>query len=176
MKGCNDLVVDKKGGVYLTESGRMPPAVYYINAAGKMTRLAADLRANGIMLSKDEKMLFVTNGEVVMAFDIQPDGLVTNRREFAKMQEGGADGLAVDSEGRLYAASPVGVQVFTPQGQHLGTIPTPRNSTSVAFAGPDKKTLFITARGFDGAGGNEGNARTIYKVSMLAQGFKDRVK
>src|SRR5262245_59517568 len=55
LKGANDLVVDKKGGVYFTESGRMPPAVYYINAGSKITRLAADLRANGIMLSRDEK-------------------------------------------------------------------------------------------------------------------------
>jgi gluconolactonase len=176
LKGANDLVVDKKGGVYFTESGRMPPAVYYINAAGKITRLAADLRANGIMLSRDEKMLFVTNSENVMAFDIQQDGTVTNRRSFGKLQGAGADGLAIDSEGRLYCASPLGVQVFAPQGQLLGVIPTPRPSTSVAFAGRDKKTLYITARGANGPGGDQQNARSIYKVSMMAQGFKGRAK
>jgi gluconolactonase len=175
LKGANDLVVDKKGGVYFTESGRMPPAVYYINAGGKITRLADDLRANGIMLSRDEKTLYVTNSEFVMAFDVQPDGTVRNRRNFGKLEGNGADGLAIDSAGRLYSASPLGIQVFSPEGQHLGIIPTPRPSTSVAFAGPDKKTLYITARGAEGPG-NQQNARSIYKVSMLAQGFKDRAK
>lgn len=175
LKGANDLVVDKKGGVYFTESGRMPPAVYYINAGGKITRLADDIRANGIMLSRDEKTLYVTNSEVVMAFDVQPDGTVKNRRDFGKLEGNGADGLAIDSTGRVYSASPLGVQVFSPQGQHLGVIPTPRPATSVAFAGPGKKTLYITGRGAEGPG-NQQNARSIYKVAMLAQGFKDRVK
>ena len=110
-----------------------------------------------------------------MAFDVQPDGTVQNRREFGKLEGAGADGLAIDSAGRLYSASPLGVQVFSPQGQRLGVIPTPRPATSVAFAGPDKKTLYITGRGAEGPG-NQQNARSIYKVAMLAQGFKDRVK
>ena len=92
---------------------------------------------NGIQLSRDEKTLFVNNtrGEYLIAFDIQADGTLTNKRNFAKYEgttkgdngfASGADGLAVDSEGRVYVAinTTGGVQVFSPQGQHLGTIPT----------------------------------------------------
>jgi gluconolactonase len=77
--------------------------------------------------------------------------------------------------GRLYVASPIGVQIFSLQGQHLGVIPTPRPSTTVAFAGTDKKTLYIVGRGAEGPG-NQQTARSMYKVSMLAEGFKDRAK
>ena len=67
------------------------------------------------MLSPDEKILYVTNGPVVVAFDVLPDGTVRNQRDFAKLEAGGAgDGVAVDAAGRLYVTSQPGVQVFTP--------------------------------------------------------------
>jgi gluconolactonase len=58
----------------------------------------------------------------------------------------GADGLAVDSDGRVYAATAIGVQVFSAKGQHLGAIPLSRPPQNLAFAGPDKKTLYIVGR------------------------------
>ena len=66
--------------------------------------------------------------------------------------------MALDRDDRLYVASLTGVQVFDKTGSYLGTIPVPRQPSNVAFSGPDKKTLFITAR--------EG----LYKLRMLAQG------
>ena len=181
LKDANDLVVDKKGGVYFTEGRRNPrnAAVYYINPGGHIIKITDDVaRANGIMLDREEKTLYVTNGPMIVAFDVRPDGSVTNSRTFAKMDGGdkaGSDGLAIDSAGRLYVASPIGIQVFNAQGQHLGTISTPRPTTSVAFAGPGKKTLYIVGRGADGPGDQQW-ARSIYKVAMLAEGFKGRAK
>jgi len=181
LKDANDLVVDRKGGVYFTEGRRNPrnPAVYYINSAGQIIKLSDDVaRANGIMLDRNEKTLYVTNGPTIMAFDVRPDGSVTNSRTFAKMEGGekaGSDGLAIDSAGRLYVASPIGIQVFDVQGQYLGNIQTPRPTTSVAFAGTGKKTLYIVGRGADGPGDQQW-ARSIYKVSMLSEGFKGRAK
>ena len=181
LKDANDLVVDRKGGVYFTEGRRNPrnPAVYYITSAGQINKLSDDVaRANGIMLDRDEKTLYVTNGPTIMAFDVRPDGSVTNSRTFAKMEGGekaGSDGLAIDSAGRLYVASPIGIQVFNVQGQYLGNIQTPRPTTSVAFAGSGKKTLYIVGRGADGPGDQQW-ARSIYKVSMLSEGFKGRAK
>src|SRR6185436_18064734 len=77
----NDLTVDKKGGVYFTDPGPnaapgappapLPAAVYYIPAGGKAIRVAEGIeRPNGILLSKDEKTLYVnnTNGEHLLAF------------------------------------------------------------------------------------------------------------
>ncbi len=170
-----DIVGDTKGGVYVTE---LPTSsVLYLNPAGQLARVGPDIPgANGIMLSPDERTLYVTNTQAgLLAFDVQPDGSLRNRRPFAK-PEGGQDGLAVDATGRLYIASDLGVQVYSPQGQHVGLIPTPRDITSLAFAGPDKKTLYIIGRGHDGPGGGEGDARSLYKLPMIAEGFKGRAK
>jgi gluconolactonase len=184
----NDLVVDKKGGVYFTEPGPnaqpgttpaappLPPAVYYVPPGGRAIKIADGIeRPNGIQLSRDEKTLYVnnTNGEYVLAFDIQPDGAVRNRRNFAKYESvtrtasgvsSGADGLAIDGQGRVYVAASTGVQVFSPQGQHLGTIPLSRAPQNLAFAGPGKKTLYVVGRG------------AAFRIPMVAEGFKERAK
>jgi gluconolactonase len=86
------------------------------------------------------------------------------------------DGLAIDAAGRVYDCSNLGVQVFSAKGEHLGLIPIPRPTTTLAFAGPDKKTLYVIGRGTDGPGGNGPNARSMYKIAMVAQGFKGRPK
>src|SRR5438093_653234 len=62
----NDLVVDRKGRVYFTVGG-----AYYVNPGGPVTSLGENIRANGIMLSPDEKTLYVTNGMAILAFDIR---------------------------------------------------------------------------------------------------------
>ena len=184
LEGASDIVADKKGGVYVTEGRKTPPtsAVYYINSAGRVTRVISDVdRANGIQLSPDGKTLYIgdTSGQFLLAYDVQSDGTATRRRNFAKLADGqqrGADGLTVDAAGRLYVATGIGVQVFSPEGQHLGTIPSPRQVTTVAFAGPDKKAFYFIGRGTDGPGGEGANSRSLYKVAMLAQGFKGRAK
>jgi gluconolactonase len=176
----NDLVVDRKGRVYFTVGG-----AYYVSPGGPVTSLGENIRANGIMLSPDEKTLYVTNGMVILAFDVLLDGTVTNRRDFGMLEGGGGgDGMAVDAAGRLYVTSNPGVQVLSPQGKYLGIIPTPRGAISVAFAGPDKKTLYIVGTGALDPDGKEhtvptgvrNNAKSIFKIRMLAEGFKGRAK
>ena len=185
--GPNDLVADRKGGVYFTDPGGYPPAgqyltelpsVYYLKPDGSVIKIADDIpRPNGIILSPDEKTLYVSNtlGAYVIAFDVQPDGSARNERNFARLAgiamtnrgvRSGADGIAVDEAGRLYVTSTIGVQVFSPEGKHLGTIPVgnPDGPQNIAFAGSDKKTLYIVG---DGA---------VWKVAMLAQGPKGRAK
>ncbi len=128
----NDLVVDKKGGVYFSEPGPnatpgqpppappLSPAVYYVPPGGKSIRIAEGIeRPNGIQLSPDEKTLYVnnTNGEYVLAFDVKPDGTVGNRRNFAKYPtrarrlpaggfNSGADGLAIDNAAASTSSRP----------------------------------------------------------------------
>src|SRR5262245_20285595 len=76
----NDLVVDRNGHVYFTSGG-----AYAVGTDGAVVSLGDNIRANGIMLSPDEKTLYVTNGPVVLAFDVQPGGAVTNRRDFGRL-------------------------------------------------------------------------------------------
>lgn len=176
----NDLIADKKGGVYFNGAG-----TYYVNRDGKVSSIGENIRTNGITLSRDEKTLYVTNGGTLVAFDVEADGSVKNQRDFVKLEAGGnGDGMAIDTAGRLYVTSGPGVQVVSADGKYLGLIPTPRSVISVAFSGKDKKTLYVVGAGALGPDGKEfhtpegvrNNAKTIYRIPMLAQGFKGRVK
>lgn len=183
----NDLVLAKNGGIYFTDSGTRPtkenpnppvskPGLFYITPTGSLTRLANDIeRPNGVQLSPDEKVLYVANtqGEHVLAYDIAADGSIQNKRNFAKLEgwkntengwSSGADGLAVDAEGRLYVASNAGIEVFSSKGEALGVIPVPKKPQNLAFAGKDKKTLYVVGRG------------AAYRIPLLAAGYGGRAK
>src|SRR5262245_11590735 len=162
----NDLTADSKGGVYFTMGG-----LFYASPSGVITRYGENLRTNGVILSPDEKTVYVTNGPALAAFDVQPDGSLKNQREFVKF-EGNGDGSTVDSAGRVYVTSGPGVQVIGPDGKYLGLIPTPRNVISTAFSGPDKKTLYAVVS----YGPRESLNAEIIAIPMLAQGYKGRPK
>jgi len=173
----NDLIGDKKGGIYFTVPGAMPPAVYYITPEGKTVVATTDVdRPNGITMNRAENILYVASGgEYIRAFDINPDGSLKNARNFGKygfmvanpttgVRASGADGMTIDNEGRIYTVTNGGIEIFSEQGQSLGVIPLSRKGQNLAFGGPDKKTLFVV--------GNQ----AAWKIDMVATGFKDRVK
>lgn len=161
----NDIAADRKGGVYFTMGG-----VFYADPKGKVTRYGENLFTNGIILAADEKHLYVTNGMTLAGFDVQKDGSLTNQREFAKLG-GNGDGSTFDAAGRLYVTTTQpGVQVIGPDGKDLGVIPTPRGVISVAFSGPDRKTLYAVSRD------NAQNTDWIIAIPMIAQGSKGRGK
>jgi sugar lactone lactonase YvrE len=181
--GLRDLTVDKKNGVYFTDGEGRTSTVYYVKPDGHTTiKVIEDLAgANGVILSPDEKTMYIadTPNEYLLVYDVRPDGTVTNRRNFAHLdgpKHNGADGLGIDGAGRLYVATPIGVQVFSAKGEYLGSIPTPRGTTSLAFAGPGKKTLYIVGRGHAGPDGNGDQSRSLYRLQMIAQGYKGRPK
>jgi gluconolactonase len=173
----NDLTSDNHGSAYFTQG-----CLYYASPKG-VTVAAENLRTNGIVFSPDEKTLYVTNGGSLVAFDVQGPGMLTNRRDFAALPGGSnGDGSVVDTEGRLYVTTNPGLQIFDKTGKYLGLIPTPRGVISVTFAGPGKKTLYIIGSGADDDNGQpirqgpQQTAATIYKLPVLAQGLKGRVK
>ena len=131
----NDLSADSRGGVYVSISGA---GVFYVNPQGVVSKHGDGMQgANGIILSPDEKTLYVTNGAVVVAFDVRADGSLTNQREFGKLRGGTAgDGSAVDQQGRLYVATGASVDVFEPNGTFLGSIPGIPGLHGTAFGGP----------------------------------------
>jgi gluconolactonase len=175
----NDLIAAKSGNIYFTSGG-----AYRLDREGRVTSLGENIRANGIMLSRDERVLYVTNGNTILAFDLQPDGSTSGRRDFATLAAGGAgDGMAIDADGRLYVTSNPGVQVFAADGTYLGLIPTPRAAISVAFSGADRRMLYVVGSGasvdgkeFETPPGVRNNAKTIYRVPTLAAGFGGRAK
>jgi gluconolactonase len=174
----NDLLVDTKGGIYITDPGPRPVEpgricyVYYLPAGAKEPIVIDDkiARPNGLTLTRDGKTLIVndTIGPTVYAYEVQGDGSVKNKRTFAQLRdipegkESGADGMALDREDRVYITTLTGVQVFDAAGKYLGTIKVPRQPANAAFGGPDKRVLYITAR--------EG----LYRLPTLAQG-PDRI-
>ena len=185
-----DLVIDKKGGVYFTDqlgifADGIGPGVYYVRPDGRTIKISADIsRPSGIMLSPDEKTLYVTDsvGTFIKVFDVQPDGNARNGRNFTEAYERRpthslADGLAVDAAGRLYAATYLGVLVFSPKGEQLGRIRIPRQPVNIAFAGPDKKTLYVLGAilGLRDAD-SQPEFGSVYKIPMLAEGYKGRAK
>src|SRR5713101_5341855 len=183
----NDLVVDKRGGVYFTDCYQigaqrspddLPQAVYYITPNKKVIKVADDVnRPNGITLSPDEKTLFVNDwdGPSLVAYSVQGDGTLKNRRNFGKYdlkQEtdhglvSGADGLCIDSAGHTFATTPAGVQVFSAKGEHLGNIEAPYDMPpqNCGFGGSDNSYLYVTGRG------------VVYRIHTLNRGVRGRGK
>jgi gluconolactonase len=164
----NDLVVDKKGNIFFTDSippGStapvvLPSSVYQIAADGKLILVTTAIaRPNGVALSPDERTLYVadTGGLWVFAYALDSKGSVTTRREFARLAAppaqgntapaSGADGIAVDEKGRLFVATALGVQVFSDKGDALGIVAIPKQPQNLAFAGKDRSTLYVVGRG-----------------------------
>lgn len=165
----NDLAYDSKGNLYFTdppyglEKNMDDPAkellfqgVYLLRRNGELVLLTDKMtRPNGIGLSPDGKTLYVANSDPEqaywVAFDVLDDGTVTNERGFfdATSMVGAAnpglpDGLKVDVHGAVWATGPGGVLVFTPKGEHMGTI-RPGPATANCGFGNDGSTLYLTS-------------------------------
>jgi sugar lactone lactonase YvrE len=172
----NDMVADKKGGIYMTMGG-----VYYANARGVVSGRYGRVGGNGIVVSPDDRTLYVTGrlmGAVppadlrlpagaptptggIVAFDIQPDGSLTNERQFAWA---GNDGSAVDVQGRIYTPGNGGAWVIDPRsGAFLGYVPTPAGTHGLHFGGPGRRTLFAITLGAQTA---------VYAIDTLVQGYQ----
>lgn len=171
----NDIVVDtRRGGVYFSDPGvfqqnKGRAYVHYVRPDGKVVMISDELRTpNGLALTLDGRTLYVDDTEVpeVYAFDLRPDGSAVDTvpRVFARLRHidpprglSYADGICMDSAGRVYVTSTPGVQVFDKSGRYLGTIGI-RRPSSCAFAGADRRTLFITA------------GPALYRIATLSQG------
>jgi gluconolactonase len=163
----NDLVYARNGDLYFTDppygfkngdkdSLKQIPfnGVYKLSQAGELSLLVKDLeRPNGIALSNDESILYVTNSHAgnpgIMAYDLKADGVSNGRLFFdgkalSKKDKGSFDGLKIHPSGTIFTTGPGGVLVINDKGTHLGTIRTEVRSANCAF-GPDFKTLYMTS-------------------------------
>jgi len=185
--GLNDLTAASNGGVYFTVGG-----LYYAAPDGTVTKEGDVSGTNGVILSPDEKTLYVTSAKSftmpgnLVAFDVQPDGQLTNEHVLAQLITSG-DGSTVDSQGRIYVTNGSVIEVLSPDGMMLGVIPGPKGDDliSVAFGGKDKHTLFAVglAKKFhhgslglpsDTMQGGQGGE--LIAIHTVAQGYEGRAK
>ena len=171
----NDVVVKSDGSIYFTDPGAPDPeldmdfcGVYRVSPdLSTTTLLVRDfVLPNGLCFSPDESILYVNDSVGVSrrednmflsvghirVFDVSSDGSLANGRVFGELRadrSGIPDGMKVDVEGSVYCTGPGGVWIFSPSGNHLGTILTgAEQTTNCAWGGDDWKTFFITT--FDG--------------------------
>ncbi len=145
----NDLVMRSNGAIYFSDP-QMQVGVYYVSPAGAVSpALMVGQSPNGIALSPDEKTLYVgnVNSREITAFSLADDGAIdaASAKLFATTTGNTLDGMAVDCAGNLYASTQTGVEVISPSGMPLGSIPT-GEASNVTFGGADRKTLYATSR------------------------------
>ena len=156
-KGVNDLTFDSSGNLYFTDQGQTglhdpTGRVYRLSKAGKLDLLLSNVPSpNGIVLSLDEKFLFVaaTRGNCVWRMPLQSDGTVSKAGQFFTSHgPSGPDGLALDMQGRLLVANPGlgGVWVLDKLAQPVQWLAgTPGHSiTNLAFGGANRQRLCVT--------------------------------
>lgn len=186
----NDLALDSKGRIYFTDprygprdtmemrdsNGVLIEGVYRIDGPGKVKRiLARELeRPNGILVSADDRQLFVADNNnnnaggarKLWRFDLNADGTVNLRSRkllFDWKTSRGPDGLKMDSAGRLFVAAGLnapqppfetvepyraGIYILSGEGALIDFVALPNDEvTNCAFGGLDLKTLYMTAGG-----------------------------
>ncbi|MQA31510.1 MAG: SMP-30/gluconolactonase/LRE family protein [Luteitalea sp.] len=165
----NDITYDGKGRLYFTDLAG--GAVYRIDPDKKLTRILARPeidRPNGLAISPDDRTFYLIEANqaeggprMIRAYDLAPDGTVANMRVFHNFYPGrSGDGMCIDSQGSLYVAAGLnrtrgtsetlatkaGIHVFSSSGKLLDFFPVHEDSvTNCGFAGPDLKTLYVTA-------------------------------
>ena len=152
----NDLVVNHKGGIYATDPFEVAnnSKVYYVSPQGEKKVVDTGLRfANGITLSPDQTILYVADSRShwVYSYQVQPDGTLKHKQKYNHLHapdsadDSGADGMRVDTKGRLWVATRMGFQVCDQLGRVNCIIPTPNGkSSNLTFGGPEFDTVYAT--------------------------------
>lgn len=150
----NDLVIRRDGSMYVTDPENKQ--VWYINPKGEKRVVDSGLNfPNGVILWPDQGTLVVAEmrSPNLWAFRIEDDGSLSAKERYYTVQlppgdstEGGSDGMTVDSAGRLYVTTKVGLQMFDPTGRLGGNILKPQNRwlANVVLGGPKFDTFYVT--------------------------------
>jgi sugar lactone lactonase YvrE len=161
----NDIVVKSDESIYFTDPPFGLPnrtegkeldysGVYKIDTDGSLVLLDDSIMLpNGLAFSPDESILYVDDSwdGQIYAFDVTVDGLLKNKRSFARVGvgesgKGAADGLKVDVDGNVFVTGPEGISVFTSDGLKIGVLECPEIPANLAWGGNNHQILYITAR------------------------------
>jgi sugar lactone lactonase YvrE len=149
MSQPNDIAIDSKDRLYASDpdwksgTGR----IWLIDAEGKVTLLDSLGIVNGIDLNPGEKTLYVNSSRKIFAYDISPDGTITNKRLLIEFPDFGMDGMRCDIDGNLYIArfGKGVVAKVSPEGKLIREINLAgKRPTNVAFGGVDGRTVYVT--------------------------------
>jgi sugar lactone lactonase YvrE len=168
-KNCNDLVVNRMGGIYFTDPEEH--LVWFVPPGGEKRIVDKGLGfPNGLALSPDEGTLVVAdmNTSHLWAYRVEADGGLKFREPFFTMRlltdhlDSGADGMKIDAAGRTFVTTRLGLQMFDPQGRLSGVIDKPQNAwlSNVVLGGPSFDTLYVTC------------TNKVYKRQVKAIGVK----
>ena len=159
----NDMVIDGTGRSYIGTFGcdfnngdpPCPTQVFCVHPDGRVT-IAADgiMFPNGAVITPDNRKFIVaeTFGECLSAYDIEPDGTLSNRRVFGGFPGLTPDGICLDAEGGVWVACLAANRIIRmiEGGTITDTIALPgRDSYACALGGADRRDLYIcTARSY----------------------------
>ena len=166
----NDIVVSSDDAVWFTDhygilsdyTGNKAPSeigrrcVFRIDPKSGDLAIATDElgKPNGLAFSPDDRFCTSPTPSVthdpqgaheIVAFDVSPEGKLSSRRTFAVIDPGVPDGFRVDVDGNIWTSAADGVHCITPDGELIGKILVPETVTNLAFGGPKRNRLFITA-------------------------------
>lgn len=177
-KGVNDLIFDSRGRLYFTDQGQTGMhdptgrVFRYDLETQQLDRLIdTGVSPNGLVLAPEENVLYVgmTRGNAVWRIPLLPDGSVSKVGIFTALAGGvsGADGLAVDEEGRVFVCDAGNGCVwafnkFAEPVYRLRTCTSGRTTTNLAFGGRENRVLFFT----------DSSTGTILQVELEVPGRK----
>jgi len=161
---CNDMVVDDRGRAYVGNFGSdlaaggvpRPAALVLVTPDGGSRIVAEDLLfPNGSVITSDGRTLIVGESFAarMTAFDLEPDGSLSNRRVWAQLEGAIPDGCCIDAEGALWVASPPTREVLRVRegGETTDRISTDQMAIACMLGGDDRRTLYVlTAPSVDG--------------------------
>jgi sugar lactone lactonase YvrE len=156
-KPWNDIVSDGRGNTYVNNIGFdfpegefAPGLIALVSADGTVRQVGEDLAfPNGMAITPDNSTLIVAEsyGGVLTAYDIAPDGALSNRRVWAALDGAAPDGVCIDAEGEVWFAEVPGRRCVRVRegGEVSQTISSELGCFACMLGGPDGTTLFVTA-------------------------------
>lgn len=152
MSQPNDIAIDDKDRLYASDPNwkESTGAIWRVDPDGKVTLLEGNMgTTNGIEVSPDNKTLYVNESvqRKVWAYDLSPDGEISNKRLFLEFNDFGMDGMRCDKEGNIYLTrhGKGTVLKVSPEGEILHEIKmNGRLPSNLAFGGPDGRTVYVT--------------------------------
>ncbi|MFK7970014.1 MAG: SMP-30/gluconolactonase/LRE family protein [Bacteroidia bacterium] len=167
----NDLAYGPEGVIYFTDPPYGLPnreedstkeisfnGVYKTTETTEAILMDSSLtRPNGIAFNADMTRCYVANSDpekmIWMVYDLDENHNLINGRVFfdatdlVATKKGSADGLKVNKAGIIFATGPGGVLIFSPEGEHLGTIETGERVANCCF-NEDESVLYMTSNMF----------------------------